>query len=1058
MLILLLGIPGIKADTTNLTKNLTGAYFFNNQTGENESYLLNANGGGSLLNLSVTNPFNHIPGFIGKAYNFSRTLPTTITQAQVTDLSAHGFTVCDWIKPGLLGVQQYILSGGDAGGAGSYLLNFRNTNDILWGVRSSGDWIGGSGGSTNDVTKWYRICGVWNSTGGGSGNSTLYINGTAIGTSAVGSLDVFTLGGWGIAKRINDAGNEYNGSMDVLLFYDRGLSPTEIALDYQNGLNVIENPLNGTSLAALAPNITQINFTSDAPPEITCNYPNNCGNTTDTTPTFRVITDSLATCRISQTDQNYSAMATQCTQGGSFNTTASCTWTTPVSAGQNLFYFACQGSNSLNNSAPLGNNFKANLSMSIADFTAIQENFNATANETQSVGFSWIIGNNTANVADINATFTYNGTTTAATKAQTNSNWTFSYTTNAPLISVQGRNITYNWNATIYLTNGSILTASTSIKNNTIVFAYNPINITKDLDPLVETEPTNITVPFSEFNTSATTKLIIDYAGINYTMSESPANNFYQYITTLLINDPSNVTSRPNNITLYENITFNGVSMVRVANISGSQTILKINPIAITKTPNQIIETESTNVSIAMFKRNATATVLALIEYNGVNYTTSENPTNTFSKIFNTELLTGSASQNNQTVNISAWFIITSGNTTLTRLANGSVTQLVFRMVVTDCGGSTASTQRALNYTIKDEDTFAQVIGTSAGAYSVWKTDPNKNRNYSFNFTNSSTFGVCIFPTWANFSAQEFLQYGATNYITRYHNFFGTTISNSSINIDLLLGNSTLTQNLSLKVQDENANPLDNIIIEIYKQNIAGGNYSLVAAPITDSTGYTYVALESNFFYKYVIKQNGVIRITDEALLIPSITLKVFTIRPQVEPLLEHINNATSISFNLSFINLTKNIQFVWSDSNNVADLICLKIINQTKLNNTILYNNCSASVVGSMVYNVGDSSSYYIAIPYEFSNNVKYLMGDNLIVDLIQDYRKLGTEGVFWVLIIVLTTFFMGVGVAGLPGGLAFAAGAVLLSTMMGLIGFGWPAIISIILIALIIIKSSGL
>lgn len=92
-------------------------------------------------------------------------------------------------------------------------------------------------------------------------------------------------------------------------------------------------------------NITSINFTSESPETLCPAHPTNCANTTDETPTFEPITNIVAQqCRISTSNESFSAMAQNCTT--SDNTTWSCTQATNLSLGEHTLYMACNSSDS----------------------------------------------------------------------------------------------------------------------------------------------------------------------------------------------------------------------------------------------------------------------------------------------------------------------------------------------------------------------------------------------------------------------------------------------------------------------------------------------------------------------------------------------------------------------------------------------------------------------------------------------------------------------------------------------------------------------------------------
>ncbi len=89
-------------------------------------------------------------------------------------------------------------------------------------------------GFTYSANTWYHICGAWPS----SGNSTLYVNGVAVDSTALSNSTPTGINTTRIGGFIDSNGatlNYFNGSIDDSRVYNRELSPTEIATLYQAG-------------------------------------------------------------------------------------------------------------------------------------------------------------------------------------------------------------------------------------------------------------------------------------------------------------------------------------------------------------------------------------------------------------------------------------------------------------------------------------------------------------------------------------------------------------------------------------------------------------------------------------------------------------------------------------------------------------------------------------------------------------------------------------------------------------------------------------------------------
>jgi hypothetical protein len=145
--------------------------------------------------------------------------------------------------------------------------------------------------------------------------------------------------------------------------YYEFLAFSEPAYDANSTLNAYW--LLGLS-ASQPSSVTQINLTSYPFNKECPDHPAWCANTTDRTPRFNITTDTSAWCRISDTDEDYGDMATDCTQWDEdFNLTHECEIPDNFTLGKNmLVYFACNSTiDGTEKASPVGNDHTANLTV-----------------------------------------------------------------------------------------------------------------------------------------------------------------------------------------------------------------------------------------------------------------------------------------------------------------------------------------------------------------------------------------------------------------------------------------------------------------------------------------------------------------------------------------------------------------------------------------------------------------------------------------------------------------------------------------------------------------------
>jgi hypothetical protein len=102
------------------------------------------------------------------------------------------------------------------------------------------------------------------------------------------------------ATAVNNSGT-WNVSVNVSEMAEAVHTVTVFANDSLGNTNFTESII--ITIDRTAPNITQINFTTDG--GAICSYPENCANTTNSTPTFELTLNEIGNCSISTEDKSY---------------------------------------------------------------------------------------------------------------------------------------------------------------------------------------------------------------------------------------------------------------------------------------------------------------------------------------------------------------------------------------------------------------------------------------------------------------------------------------------------------------------------------------------------------------------------------------------------------------------------------------------------------------------------------------------------------------------------------------------------------------------------------
>lgn len=443
-------------------------------------------------------------------------------------------------------------------------------------------------------------------------------------------------------------------------------------------------------------------------------------------------------------------------------------------------------------------------------------------------------------------------------------------------------------------------------------------------------------------------------------------------------------------------------------------------------------------INATMTKTESLAGISGVIDYLNVNRTAVLTVNSSTSSILQLNYTNGLINLSDVISNITAYFYVTFNGVQMNR-STATVTQQVYQMILTNCSASSVSTQRALNFTLKDELSLSVLNGTLAMNFVVWSGSMGYNRSYGFSYSNADFRSVCIFPN-TTLTTQGRIQYEAVGYPTRNLYFSPFSISNVTQLYDLLLLRSNESSQITLNVIDELSKGVTGAVIRVLKYDVANNGENLTDTVITGvgGSGATYVVLNKQYrfevFYNNILEMNQSFMVTQTTYTFKIIIGSIVN--------LDNFIALNGFSRNISCSNNSRTGSFIWTDGANAVDNVCLKVVNTTNGGWTVLSSDCSSNNTG--VFNAGlypiNNTLVLAGIAYQGSR--PWIVG-TCEIDGRTTAPLSDLEGVFWSAMLLIIV--VGVGFYKVPIALFMMIPWLLFVTTTHLLTIGYTALLGI-------------
>lgn len=356
-------------------------------------------------------------------------------------------------------------------------------------------------------------------------------------------------------------------------------------------------------------------------------------------------------------------------------------------------------------------------------------------------------------------------------------------------------------------------------------------------------------------------------------------------------------------------------------------------------------------------------------------------------------------------------------------------------------------TLNAINFTIYDE-LLGKTDVFNESAITIEISSSSFSQNYTS--TNGKLFVELLDP------ADYRISYEAAGYTQR--DYYFSLVNNSRNDIDLYLlstGNST---DVVFTVQDENAQIVSNATIQMLRYYIDTNNYVIVAMGKTDSNGQSQINLESfNAFYYFVVQKTGstILTTNPSRVIATEITLNTVV----GENVLQSRKEIRGVSYSLTYDNSSDQIRYEYSDAGSILQEACLLVERITPTQRVEVCNSCSSSSSGTILCTINSSQEGFhraYGIVETSTLNSPYILDqlDILAATIKEGINTFGDMGLY------LTSYFiMAMSLLALPVpwlSITFSLIGVVFAAIAGILGIGYTAITSLVILgALIIYKN---
>ncbi len=593
----------------------------------------------------------------------------------------------------------------------------------------------------------------------------------------------------------------------------------------------------------------------------------------------------------------------------------------------------------------------------------------------------------------------------------------------------------HNWSI-IAFDNVSVK-ASSETRNFTIDSTGPTLNLTfpnKTLDLHVLNTNLSINWTVSDLNLDT---CLLEYEGVNQT------------VTCLDNQTGINITNNINkSIIFYVNDTFGNTNS---STISWDYTVFENN-----QTFNEVVfegSLETFTANLLVDGSNSVSS--AKLYYNGTpNAGSFTNSLNNY--ILTKELLIPQV--NLDTIVTFVWNVELSGGQSINITPHN---QTITSITLDDCSLNTIV---VYNYTMVDEGNQTKLFNTSA-EFNINILDQkriNNIINFSKTYTDINPFAVCINLDIAStiYSVDSVVKYQASGYVIEYYNIVNSSLTNSTIPINITLFDLASLDSTGFKIsfKGEDFVFVENALIFIDRQYISENNtFKTVELPKTDSNGKTVGHFVRNdVVYNIRVIKEGVIlgNFNNIIAFCQDFTIGDCQIVLEATPSSQstfNYNSELGIIFQVvpTYNNDTKAVSFSYSTDDGTPKTVFLEVTRNDIFGNRTLCNNTVTSASGTLSCSINPNIDETKLVTKVYVDG-KLTILSNIVLDNASIYGNLAYTLWFFLTFV----FILGFGTSKtevLIGLVVSIIGAISLGLVRGdIVGLGSAGIWMIVIVLL--------
>lgn len=312
-----------------------------------------------------------------------------------------------------------------------------------------------------------------------------------------------------------------------------------------------------------------------------------------------------------------------------------------------------------------------------------------------------------------------------------------------------------------------------------------------------------------------------------------------------------------------------------------------------------------------------------------------------------------------------------------------------------------------VRYDIKDETFETLLNGSITFQFNYY------NGAYSNNFngllTGNSTFPICMYPSWGNFSTNATIQYQTSEagYTSREYQTLGFEVYESNRTVDLFLLEGAT--DITFHIIDDSDNNLEGVTVEAYRYRISTDEDVLVETESTDAEGKVILNLASGTtFYSFKIYDSeGTLKISTARFKLFSTEYEYIIQKGRENPLATRSNILNALTQSLTYnLNGNEVVNYTYNYTGELVNQWCFTVTGNASTWNS----QCSNNSTGTFNYTILQNNISYIATVTAYTNESDYVV-NTLTIDTRTQLKDVfgNTNTLFIALIMFLTIGLIG-------------------------------------------------